>query len=76
MTNSDPPPTHTHQNSSFSFFPHKHAPPILNTGVYDNRTVFESLDVGWNLLRIFPKEMLKRIPQKILDEYYARDQRK
>ncbi|CAI8025431.1 V-type proton ATPase subunit B, partial [Geodia barretti] len=45
-------------------------------GVYDNRTVFESLDIGWNLLRIFPKEMLKRIPQKVLDEYYARDQRK
>lgn len=45
-------------------------------GVYDNRTVFESLDIGWNLVRIFPKEMLKRIPQKILDEYYARDQRK
>ena len=46
------------------------------TGVYENRTVFESLDIGWNLLRIFPKEMLKRIPQKVLDEYYARDQRK
>ena len=45
-------------------------------GVYENRTVFESLDIGWQLLRIFPKEMLKRIPQKVLDEYYARDQRK
>lgn len=40
---------------------------------YDNRTIFDSLDLGWSLLRIFPKELLKRIPGKILDEYYQRD---
>ena len=45
------------------------------TGNYENRTVFESLDIGWQLLRIFPKEMLKRIPQSILADYYPRDQR-
>ncbi len=44
-------------------------------GVYENRSIFESLEIGWQLLRIFPKEMLKRIPQKVLDEYYARDAR-
>ena len=48
---------------------------FLCEGVYDNRSVFESLEIGWQLLRIFPKEMLKRIPQKILNEYYARDAR-
>lgn len=41
-------------------------------GNYENRTVFESLDIGWQLLRIFPKEMLKRIPQATLAEYYPR----
>lgn len=35
--------------------------------------MFESLDLGWKLLRIFPKEMLKRIPQSVLDEFYARE---
>uniref|UniRef100_A0A915D4K8 ATP synthase A/B type C-terminal domain-containing protein n=1 Tax=Ditylenchus dipsaci TaxID=166011 RepID=A0A915D4K8_9BILA len=39
---------------------------------YENRTVFESLDIGWQLLRIFPREMLKRIPAKTLDSYYPR----
>jgi V-type H+-transporting ATPase subunit B len=39
---------------------------------YDSRTIFDSLDLGWNLLRIFPKEQLNRIPAKILDEFYAR----
>jgi V-type H+-transporting ATPase subunit B len=43
------------------------------SGVYENRSVFESLEIGWQLLRIFPKEMLKRIPEKVLKEYYARD---
>lgn len=40
---------------------------------YDNRTIFDSLDLGWSLLRIFPRDMLKRIPGKILDEFYQRD---
>ncbi|EGF80949.1 hypothetical protein BATDEDRAFT_19451 [Batrachochytrium dendrobatidis JAM81] len=41
-------------------------------GTYEGRTIFESLDLAWSLLRIFPKEMLNRIPQKILGEYYQR----
>lgn len=47
----------------------------FNQGNYENRTVFESLEIGWQLLRIFPKEMLKRIPASILAEYYPRDSR-
>ena len=46
---------------------------VAFSGSYENRSVFESLDIGWSLLRIFPKEMLKRIPQSILNEYYPRD---
>ena len=29
-------------------------------------------DVAWSLLRIFPRELLKRIPAKTLDRYYDR----
>ncbi|KAJ1342601.1 V-type proton ATPase subunit B [Batrachochytrium salamandrivorans] len=32
-------------------------------GPYEGRTIFESLDLAWSLLRIFPKEMLNRIPE-------------
>lgn len=42
-------------------------------GYSENRTIFESLDLAWSLLRIFPKEMLNRIPQKILQEFYTRE---
>ncbi len=39
---------------------------------YDKRSIFDSLELGWNLLRIFPKELLNHINPKILDEFYAR----
>ena len=46
---------------------------VFLLGPYENRTIFETLDIGWQLLRIFPKEMLKRIPQDKLAKYYPRD---
>uniref|UniRef100_A0A4W5P5Z9 Vacuolar proton pump subunit B n=1 Tax=Hucho hucho TaxID=62062 RepID=A0A4W5P5Z9_9TELE len=45
---------------------------FIAQGAYENRTVFETLDIGWQLMRIFPKEMLKRIPQSTLAEFYPR----
>merc|ERR1712071_730186 len=41
-------------------------------GPYQARTIFESLDLAWSILRAFPKELLKKIPKKTLDVYYAR----
>ena len=41
-------------------------------GEYETRTIFDSLDLGWTLLRIMPKEMLNRISPKILKECYSR----
>ena len=45
---------------------------LVFAGAYENRSVFDSLDIGWELLRIFPKEMLKRIPRNVINEYYPR----
>lgn len=45
---------------------------FIAQGNYENRTIFESLDIGWQLLRIFPKEMLKRITHQTLEEFYPR----
>lgn len=42
------------------------------SGAYESRTIFESLDMAWSLLRIFPKELLNRISPKIIDEFYHR----
>uniref|UniRef100_A0A4W3JQP4 Vacuolar proton pump subunit B n=1 Tax=Callorhinchus milii TaxID=7868 RepID=A0A4W3JQP4_CALMI len=46
---------------------------FIAQGPYDNRTIFETLDIGWQLLRIFPKELLKRITQSTVAEFYPRD---
>jgi len=45
---------------------------FVNQGPYENRTIFDTLEIAWGLLRTFPKEMLKRIPEKTLKVYYAR----
>ena len=37
-----------------------------------SRSIFESLDLAWSLLRAFPRELLKKIPKKTLDMYYKR----
>ncbi|MBN3313916.1 VATB1 ATPase, partial [Atractosteus spatula] len=54
----------------FLEFLHKFERRFISQG---SRSVFESLDIGWELLRLFPKEMLKRIPVSILNEFYSRD---
>ncbi|KAG7567033.1 hypothetical protein FFLO_01159 [Filobasidium floriforme] len=41
-------------------------------GPYESRTIFESLDLAWDLLRIFPKEQLNRVNPKIVAEFYQR----
>ena len=33
---------------------------------------FQSLDLGWELMRTFPQSMLKRISPKIKAEFYPR----
>ena len=45
----------------------------FETKFHENRDIFTSLDVAWTLLRIFPQELLKKIPQKIKDQFYDRE---
>lgn len=41
-------------------------------GPYESRSIFESLDKAWEMLRTFKKEELNKIPGKVLDSFYAR----
>ncbi|KAK1999975.1 V-type ATPase [Colletotrichum falcatum] len=45
---------------------------FISQGQYEARTIYESLDLAWSLLRLYPKELLNRIPAKILNEFYQR----
>ena len=37
----------------------------------ENRTILETLDIGWRLLGLLPREELDRIDTKILEKYYS-----
>ncbi len=45
----------------------------LNQGKYQNRNVFETIGLGWDMLKIFPKSELDRINTKILEEFYPNE---
>ncbi|OJG52070.1 V-type ATP synthase beta chain [Enterococcus haemoperoxidus] len=41
----------------------------VNQGFYTNRSINETLDLGWELLSMLPRTELKRIKDDMLDEY-------
>ncbi|AYW47456.1 V-type ATP synthase subunit B [Tetragenococcus osmophilus] len=41
----------------------------VNQGFYTNRSIEESLDLGWKLLATLPKEELSRIKEKDIEEF-------
>ncbi len=42
----------------------------VSQGYTTNRTIEETLDLGWKLLRILPRSELKRISDEMLNQYY------
>ena len=42
----------------------------VSQGFETNRSIEETLDIGWKLLRILPRSELKRISNEFLDKYY------
>lgn len=46
---------------------------FVGQSTFENRSIIETLDKGWELLTILPKEELDRIDTKILNKYYHED---
>ena len=44
----------------------------VSQGFTVNRSIEETLDLGWELLRILPRAELKRIKEQYLDKYYEK----
>ena len=42
----------------------------VSQGWDENRTIEQTLDIGWQLLKLLPRSELKRIKEKFLDAYY------
>ena len=47
----------------------------IGQGAEENRTIEETLDLGWELLGRLPREELDRVNTKILDKYYHQTKR-
>ena len=48
----------------------------VSQGYQTNRTIEETLDIGWKLLGILPRSELKRIKDEFLDQYYPKSDEK
>ena len=44
----------------------------VSQGYENNRSIEETLDIGWKLLSILPRSELKRISDEFLDKYYGK----
>lgn len=44
----------------------------VSQGYYTNRSIEETLNLGWKLLSILPRSELKRIKDEYLDKYYGK----
>ena len=44
---------------------------FVGQDIFENRSIEETLDIGWRLLRMLPKDELDRIDTKLLDKYYG-----
>jgi len=57
----------------FLEFGEKFESKFVSQGYNESRDIFQTLELAWTLLRIFPRKDLTRIPKDILDEFYTRD---
>lgn len=57
------------EDKMFAEFANRFENEYVNQGNYTNRTIEETLDLGWELLSILPRTELKRIKDDMLDEY-------
>jgi V/A-type H+-transporting ATPase subunit B len=43
---------------------------FIGQGEYENRAVLETLDLGWEILSLLPRDELHRVSDDLLDKYY------
>ena len=65
-------PEHLHRLSDKTYlkFGQEFEKIFVGQGEGENRTITETLDLGWKLLGMLPREELDRVDTKILDKYY------
>lgn len=46
----------------------------VNQGFYENRSIEETLNIGWKLLSILPKSEMKRIKPEFVEKYWPKNE--
>lgn len=54
----------------YAYFAEEFEKRYINQGFYTNRSIEETLKIGWELLTLLPRSEMKRIKDKYLEMYY------
>lgn len=57
-------------DKKYLVFGHQFEQHFIGQEVHDNRNIIKTLDIGWELMGLLPREELDRIDTKLLDQYY------
>jgi V/A-type H+-transporting ATPase subunit B len=61
-------------DKKFVIFADKFEAEFIGQGFHTNRTIFETLDLGWNLMSILPISELKRLKPDMIAKYMPKNQ--
>ena len=64
----------TEIDKKYAHFADEFEKKYVSQGFNTNRSINETLDIGWELLRLLPRNELKRIKDKFLDIYYDKSE--
>lgn len=64
----------TEIDKKYAHFADEFEKKYVSQGFNTNRSINETLDIGWELLRLLPRSELKRIKDKFLDMYYDKSE--
>ena len=62
----------TDEQKKFLQFTSKFESEFVAQGANENRSIVQSLDLAWRLLRVLGPALLKKIPKKLIKEFYPR----
>jgi V/A-type H+-transporting ATPase subunit B len=60
-------------DKAFAKFAEEFDKEYVNQGYQNNRSIIDTLDLGWELLKIIPRSELKRIRDEFLDKYLPQE---
>ena len=64
----------TEIDKKYAHFSDEFEKKYVSQGFNTNRSINDTLDIGWELLRLLPRNELKRIKDKFLDMYYDKSE--